>query len=462
MNLEDQIAQITNPQEFARLCDAILTAKYANDFQGIDGTRSDEGNDGYVYSEKRVIAMYCPIKPERKTDKDYIAKIRSDLAKADNLRKSGKYEVENWTFITPRKLSNNVVSVMQHEAGKLGLNANHLESAFLTNELYNNRHIIKAFPQLQVSDIESKLDEIIGLLKERPPEESKRPINLDKDHIYKPDTKDNKDFDRVIALRKGTRTDKTKSELRSIYYKVTDPSIHLNALLGLLEFWDPMEDSVEDMVQLCNSGIQKASQTKEDSVRAYLLAQKGYYLSYIYSHLDMNTAFQIMADNAVGIPTITEIQRQTILKKLERLEKQYTQAFDEALEISKANYDIRMLADVLIFIGNAAGQRSMYLQPLGVVDRAQTEKQTCKHALLTARDAYEYLGDELGTTNALFNLANQIGFSGEKEEALELTKNAMDVAKKYGDARLMQKVTWLKETLETGKIPDYLHGERRV
>jgi hypothetical protein len=61
MTLDEQIAQITNPQEFTRLCNAIFTEKYGHDFQVIDGTRGDEGNDGYVISEKRVIAIYCPI-----------------------------------------------------------------------------------------------------------------------------------------------------------------------------------------------------------------------------------------------------------------------------------------------------------------------------------------------------------------------------------------------------------------
>src|SRR5271157_2660301 len=109
MNLDDQIAQITDPQEFTRLCNTIFTEKYGPDFQIIDGTRSDEGNDGYIISEKRVLAIYCPIKPERRTDSDYLQKIRSDIKKAQALRDSGKLEVENWTFITPRKLSNDVI-----------------------------------------------------------------------------------------------------------------------------------------------------------------------------------------------------------------------------------------------------------------------------------------------------------------------------------------------------------------
>ena len=105
MNLEDQIAQIANPQEFTRLCNAILTAEYGADFQVIDGTRSDEGNDGYVISEKRIIAMYCPLKPERKKDSDFTGKIKSDLEKVVVLQNTRKYDIERWTFMTPRKLS---------------------------------------------------------------------------------------------------------------------------------------------------------------------------------------------------------------------------------------------------------------------------------------------------------------------------------------------------------------------
>jgi hypothetical protein len=70
--IEDQIATMCNPQEFTRLCNSIFTSIYGDDFQVIDGTRSDEGNDGYVRSEKRILAIYCPIKPGKKTDSDYL------------------------------------------------------------------------------------------------------------------------------------------------------------------------------------------------------------------------------------------------------------------------------------------------------------------------------------------------------------------------------------------------------
>jgi len=130
MTLEEQIAQITDPQEFTRLCNSILTEKYGKAFQVIDGTRGDDGNDGYVITEKRMLAIYCPIKPERKTDADYLNKIRTDILKAKNLRDSGEYNIENWTFLTPRKLSNKVVTKLRQLGDSIGLDASHQESTF--------------------------------------------------------------------------------------------------------------------------------------------------------------------------------------------------------------------------------------------------------------------------------------------------------------------------------------------
>jgi hypothetical protein len=70
-------------------------------------------------------------------------------------------------------------------------------------------------------------------------------------------------------------------------------------------------------------------------------------------------------------------------------------------------------------------------------------------------------GDELGATNAMFNLANQIRFHGGQTEALLLARRAKDVAAKHGDRLLHQKAIWLVQTLESGTLPAYEAGERR-
>ena len=72
MTLDELIAQSTNPQEFTRLCNVVFTDIYGDKFQIIDGTRADNGNDGYVVSEQRILAIHCPVKPEQKTDAGYL------------------------------------------------------------------------------------------------------------------------------------------------------------------------------------------------------------------------------------------------------------------------------------------------------------------------------------------------------------------------------------------------------
>jgi hypothetical protein len=48
MNLQAQIELITVPQDFSRLCNAVLRAEYGDNFLSIDDDRPDRGNDGYL------------------------------------------------------------------------------------------------------------------------------------------------------------------------------------------------------------------------------------------------------------------------------------------------------------------------------------------------------------------------------------------------------------------------------
>jgi hypothetical protein len=461
MTLEEQIAQITDPQEFTRLCNTILTEKYGIYYQVIDGTRSDDGNDGYVISEKRILAMHCPMKPERKTDAGYLKKIRDDITKAQKLRDSGAYDIENWSFLTPRKLSNKVIVEMRKIAESFGFNATHQESTFLATELAKNEHLIAQFPYLQVHNIDRKLDEIFHLLKEKNITKEQPEKEIDEQHIFKGKTKNQDELNQVFKIRNEPINENTKPELRVFFYKSTDATVRLNALLGLLDNFDPIEDDTDDVVQLCNEGITIAESFSLDSVKAYFLAQKGYLVSFIYAKLDTEIAFQIRTDNAIGLQTITEEYRQGIISQLEALEGEFKKAFSEAINLTKSNNDYYTLAAVLIFIGNAAGQRAIYLKALSIKGRAASSRDECRRALLAAKEIYEAFNDELAVANALFNLANQIRFFGEEKEALSLIKNSLAVARAHEDLILQQKIGWLIDTLETGEMPDYLAGERR-
>lgn len=461
MYLEDQIALITNPQEFTRLSNLILTCIYGEDFQIIDGTRSDEGNDGYLRSEKTIFAIYCPIKPEKKTDKDYLEKITSDMQKAAKLRDADKYEVERWTFITPRKLSSNVVAQMCKIGSDLGFAANHLESTFLANELYKNPHLYEAFPQLHVTRIDKKLDEILSYLKQTQEKEGPIQKHLLAAPFMESKAGDSDDNKRVIELRQVFATGNAKKELKTIYYASKDTVAQLNALIGLLDLFDPLEDSPTDMIELCKSGIALTESIGSQRFKAFFLAQKASFLSFAYINEDMRMFFSIMASNLCGLPFVTEAQRQSTLGRLRRTQEEYNSAFDAALNLTAKSNDLQMLAGVLLLIGNAAGQRALAYCQMKVSDRYEYERDLCKRSLLLAKNIYAQIADEEGVANVLHNLANQIRFFGEKDEALALVSQSIEIFKKTGNKLLLQKAMWLEDAIRTGRIPDYVHGERR-
>lgn len=464
MILDEQIRQINNQQEFVELCNTIFTEKYKDDFQIIDGTRSDEGNDGYVISEKQIFAIYCPAKPENRTDRNYQDKIYRDLEKAKKLHESGKFEIKKWTFVTPGKLSNEIISNLRKKAKEYNFEGNHIEATFLANELYKNEHVLKKFPRLHIPTIDSKLEEIKESLEElKKPHKEEIDVTIDKKIYEKKDAEyeKTKDLKRVLEILQVEQTETSKQELRIIFYKTTDKIAQVNAIFGLLKWYDPSEDKDEDMVEWCNQGIKIADILGEKSLRAIFLANKGLHLSFIWSKEDMLAANTIKTGNLIGFQIISEEQMQKKISELHSIEEQFLNAFKEALDIAIELKNASILADVCLNIGNSAGTRYIHLNAFGFKNRAEDEKALTKRALLYAKELYAAIDYELGVGYALHNLANQLEIFGENKEAMELTKTVIEIAKKYNDQSLLQTANWLEESIRTGRVPDYLHGERR-
>src|SRR6266571_6091158 len=175
MSLEEQIAQTVDPTLFTRLCNTLLTAQHGHAYQVIDGTRGDEGNDGWLDSERRIFAIYCPLKPERRKDADYVDKARGDLRKAAQLRDAKRYPVERWTFVTPRKLSNDVIVAIRKHGEELGLKVNHVEATYLSGLMLKHPELVEDFPEYHVSQIEDLLNKALESQEVRQPKPSRAP-----------------------------------------------------------------------------------------------------------------------------------------------------------------------------------------------------------------------------------------------------------------------------------------------
>jgi hypothetical protein len=313
-----------------------------------------------------------------------------------------------------------------------------------------------------ILSIDSKLDEINKRLDSLT--STGKNDFLESGQVYIPEKKEfipKEDTKAVFEILKTEQAQKSKTQLKSIFYKTSDLIAQVNAVLGLLKWYDPEEDKDEDMIGWCDQGIRIAEILKEKTLKAIFLSNRGVFLSGKWSKIDMETALSIKAGNMIGISIISESQRQQAIEQLSLLEKNFLGSFKEAIDIGLESKDGFILAQICLNIGQAAGGRYIHLNALGVRERADAEKALSKKSLISAKDLYTAIGYELGVGYALHNLANHLHTFGDKEEALELNKIVFGIAEKYNDTSLLQTAGWLKESLDTGKVPDYVHGERR-
>lgn len=152
----DMITQITSSDTFTRLAKALLAAEH-NDFQTIDDSGGDAGNDGYSESRETLFQLYCPEKPEKADDTTYKSKIKDDLDKAKKLLDSGKYKIKDWVFVTPRELREPVQTYLRTEATARGMNGIAWSGTTLTGLFAKHSHLRSQFPELIQPDIEAQI-----------------------------------------------------------------------------------------------------------------------------------------------------------------------------------------------------------------------------------------------------------------------------------------------------------------
>jgi tetratricopeptide (TPR) repeat protein len=257
---------------------------------------------------------------------------------------------------------------------------------------------------------------------------------------------------------RGEPSNEKKIQLRTIFYSSNDNLARLQAVLILANWCELPKNSIKDLVAMCDEGIRIADSISATSEKAVLLAYKGRFISMQFTDADEDAAFNIKLSNVTGIPLITEENRQKTIQKLQELDKLSQECFASAQKIAKEAKSLKALGLVYSLIGSAAGQRYIHLKHFGVA-RAEEEKQLSKRALLLAKDIYSATGDEIGTAYALHNLANELRFFGEKDEAKQITKKVKSIATKYNDQQLLKKANILLDRIISGKIPDYMGGE---
>jgi len=159
--IQGRITQIESPDDFVKLCTALLDAEY-DDFMPPDDSGGDRGNDGYSENAETLFQIYCPTKPERMDSAEYVSRIRSkihnDLEKAKKLSASGNYKIKKWIFITPRELREPEQTYVRIEAEKQGFEGIAWASMRLARLLAEHDYLRSQFPNLILPDIEAQVE----------------------------------------------------------------------------------------------------------------------------------------------------------------------------------------------------------------------------------------------------------------------------------------------------------------
>lgn len=457
MTLDELIAQSTNPQEFTRLCNAVFADMHPFDYQVIDGTRGDNGNDGYVVSQARMLAIHCPIKPEQRTDAEYLAKIKSDLAKAAKLKADGTYRIERWTFITPRKLADGVISAMRAEAERIGMDASHVEATFLANELNRRAHVLKNFPTLQQLDIQAQLDELkLAVAAKAVQMPAPKPASV------LPLVTDGPGEERVRVISAGIPAAEAKVELRVIAFQTRDAYVEINAILTLLRWFEPLDDDRAEYLAFADRGVRLADQLGRPDIGACCHAHKAQVRALAFNLQFIESYFSMRAEQKMGIVVTTTAEKEQQLELLREMDEMWRGEAKAAFDLLKQSSEPFGIGAALEILGTTLGQLAHLHRAIGESAGADRYIGECKELLMAAKDMSRSAGNELGAANAVFNLANQIRFHGKEAEALDLAKSVIPVAAKHGDLVLLQKAQWLEHAIVTGEVPAYEKGERRT
>lgn len=161
MSLHTQIGLITVPQEFTRLCNAVMRAEHGDDFLPIDDDRADRGNDGYLKSQKRMFAVHCFKRIQNQSlDEAIRRKMVGDLGKAVVLDREGLWEIEGWTFLCNYPISEEIGATVLRIGRDAGIDVSWEGTHFLADALQRHPVIREQFPELQANEITERLIQI--------------------------------------------------------------------------------------------------------------------------------------------------------------------------------------------------------------------------------------------------------------------------------------------------------------
>jgi len=467
MTLIREIELIDDPQYFTKLCKALLSAQYGNDYQPIDDNSSDSGNDGYIISEQRMFARHCFKKvPNQRTNFDVITKITNDLGKAVKLRDSGKYSIKSWTFLTNYDLADAQVQKLRQLGNGQKINVNHQGPSYLATLIGGHDELLEQFPELNqtkisadlteikngVNKIRSTLNNLSGVSEQEQKADKKndpmQPTSKSKPKAVVESVNNIKDTDynEAAKLSLSESSAAVKRRLKMIAYSSKSKVAQVQAAIGLSRQFDIESDNVQDFIEICNVGLVAAYASNNLSGAAILLADKARYLTHrlVINELDYWYGDQLN-NTLLGI-AVPQNDLDGLKKSALATDKERREVAVKAIDTAKEANDLRAYSHVLLYLGESAGSLASILPRIGDPSTGRAQLGLCKNLLMQAKACFESMGDEEGAIYAVHNLANQLR-TFEPDLAVDLANKVIAESKKLKIPELEEKAKMIIETI---------------
>lgn len=445
------LINLHNPQLFRRIVNRLMAHQYGADYVSPDDDQADNGNDGYITSKKRQHAVHC-FKKAQYGDAKVLVKARSDLKKAVALKKEGK-DMEEWSFITAYRLPDRVLSRLETEVKAANLTFKPIGPDNLAALIGKFANLMQDIPEIALAvklrDSTLKLSKDEQLIEEG---------KLDLGTIKRiPVAGNDVQFGELAKImRKGKAAVSENEQLfRTTYYAGKTLHSRLQAGLGLLQMHELTQNNTGDVITLIDSLISIATLIGDTSTLAILHAERGSHISHQFVSLDFQTSSEIQMHGLFGVHAYDEKELAAINKTLSDLQAEYDRAFSEALNIAFETSDWSAIAQVALIQGSSAGVRYTHFNGSHINRRAQQEKAICKKLLDISINAFIIINDREGQLMAQHNLANQLRFMGEIEQA----KQIIDVVVQEAEEASLPQVLPTAQALKARLYSDDPLGE---
>ena len=428
-----RIRDIDNPETFQRLCQALLVAEYAKDFQVVDDSGGDAGNDGYLPFQKTLFAIYCPEK--RPTPESLRAKIVMDLDKALNLKDKRGYEIGTWIFTTPMDLREPMQRFVRDEAKArrlvgLCMGEHHLQDLFL-----KHGHLHDKFPELAspsivaaVAELKEGIDRMRDDIRRISEEEGAEP-DISR---TMPDFYPSEDFLQAQELLSTGHTEEGLAILEKLRLEAKDLHERLYATMLIIQSLNRALH-FDRIHGLAKGGLQLAEELHDHGAIAAMKSQIGWDLNERYVALDMDTYYMVLMSNRIGFPFISEQKKADTEKQLRSLERDSETHFTEAIALAREKRLYRILVFILCQYANAGTARINFYQHVpSLTDRVLREKEDLRARYETAIRIAVALSDAYLLAQCYHNYANDLRMFGEVELSRTHSQNARQIAENNG------------------------------